>query len=123
MDPSILEVLEEFLNLLKKSSGSWTEVALFFKPADIHTKLTDGLIMPVKRNMGHAEYHPDKQSDFAIVNILNREPNLLDSSPVCLTKVEQTAIQIFIKVISPSISFSQLPVRVHAETRLPGQSV
>jgi hypothetical protein len=109
----------------------------FFKPEHIKAELTDSFIMALKGYMRHAENMPHKEADLAMLNILNRNPNLLYLPPVGLawkylwktswswvkliTKMKETPIQDFIKAHPPSIALRQLPISVHPKARFPVQ--
>jgi hypothetical protein len=56
----------------------------FFKPEHVKTELTDSFIMALKGDMRHAENMPHKEADLAMLNILNRNPNMLYLPPVGL---------------------------------------
>lgn len=78
-------LLEKLFNFFKQTACCGALHAHIFKIKKVMSQFTDGFIVSVKGNMGHAQAVPNKKPNLAILDIFNRESSLLNMPPVSLT--------------------------------------
>ena len=78
-------LLKNVFNFLKQTACCGALHTHIFKIKKVMSQFTDGLIVSVKGNMGHAQAVPNKKLTLAIFDIFNRDSGLLNMPLVSLT--------------------------------------